>query len=136
MQGFVPWRTFPGSVALSSRTTKAKRGSLNSAWEKAQSGAVLRSPKLGVSMRVLSRSNRAVALSIQASVASAPARSPAHLRFGPYELDPKAGELRIGEIKIVLQDQPCSILLMLIERAGDVLTRDEIQKRLWPERHR
>jgi DNA-binding winged helix-turn-helix (wHTH) protein len=84
-------------------------------------------------MSVLSRSNPAVAPSFQASVAAVPARSQARVRFGPFELDPKAGELRIGETKVVLQEQPYNILLMLIEHSGDVLTRDEIQKRLWPD---
>jgi DNA-binding winged helix-turn-helix (wHTH) protein len=55
------------------------------------------------------------------------------VRFGPYELDTRAGELRLGESKIVLPDQPHKILLLLIERRGDIVTRDEIQKCLWAD---
>jgi len=59
--------------------------------------------------------------------------SPAHaLRFGDFELDVRAGELRQGEHRIRLQEQPFQILLMLLEHPGEVVTREEIRKRLWP----
>ena len=54
------------------------------------------------------------------------------VRFGAFEFDLKAGELRKGTRKILLQEQPFQILLMLVQRHGDVVTLDEIQKRLWP----
>jgi eukaryotic-like serine/threonine-protein kinase len=57
---------------------------------------------------------------------------PVRVRFGAFELDPKAGELRLGELRIVLQEQSFQILQMLVERAGELVTRDEIQKKLWP----
>ena len=55
------------------------------------------------------------------------------LRFGPFELDVRAGELRKRGRKILLQEQPLQILLMLWERPGDVVLREEIRKRLWPD---
>lgn len=60
-------------------------------------------------------------------------RSPAQgVRFGGYELDMRAGELRKGEHRIRLQEQPFQILVMLLEHPGEVVTREEIRKRLWP----
>ena len=55
------------------------------------------------------------------------------IRFGPFELDPRSGELRKSGMKIKLQDQPFQILLTLLERPGEIVTREELQKRLWPE---
>jgi serine/threonine protein kinase/DNA-binding winged helix-turn-helix (wHTH) protein len=57
---------------------------------------------------------------------------PNRVRFGAFEFDLKAGELRKGTRKVLLQEQSFQILLMLVQRPGDVLTRDEIQRRLWP----
>ncbi len=58
---------------------------------------------------------------------------PARLvRFGAFELDVRAGELRKHGIKIRLQEQPFRILLMLVEHPGEVVLRDEIRKKLWP----
>lgn len=54
------------------------------------------------------------------------------VRFGPFELDVRAGELTRRGRKILLQEQPFQILLMLLERPGDVVLREEIRKRLWP----
>jgi DNA-binding winged helix-turn-helix (wHTH) protein len=54
------------------------------------------------------------------------------LHFGDFELDVRAGELRRGKLRIRLQEQPFQILLMLLERPGEVVTREEIQARLWP----
>ena len=53
--------------------------------------------------------------------------------FGDFELDVRRGELRQGDQTIFLQEQPFQILLMLVERDGDIVTRDEIQKKLWPD---
>jgi serine/threonine protein kinase/tetratricopeptide (TPR) repeat protein len=53
-------------------------------------------------------------------------------RFGVFELDLRAGELRKHGLRVRLQDQPFQILAMLLERPGDVITREEIQRRLWP----
>ena len=53
-------------------------------------------------------------------------------RFGVFELDPRAGELRKQGMKIKLQGQPVQILVMLLERPGEIVTREELQKKLWP----
>jgi TolB-like protein/DNA-binding winged helix-turn-helix (wHTH) protein/Tfp pilus assembly protein PilF len=57
--------------------------------------------------------------------------SPRAYRFGVFEFDPAAGELRKQGMKIKLQGQPLDILAMLVERPGDVVTREDLQKRLW-----
>ncbi len=57
---------------------------------------------------------------------------PATLRFGVFELDPRAGELRKKGMKIRLQGQPVEILVMLLEGAGEIITREELQQKLWP----
>jgi eukaryotic-like serine/threonine-protein kinase len=58
---------------------------------------------------------------------------PSHVvRLGPFKLDLKAGELQKNGRRIRLQEQPFRVLQMLVERAGDVVTREELQKRLWP----
>ena len=53
-------------------------------------------------------------------------------RFGPFELDARAGELRKHGIRIKLREQPVQILLMLLENPGEVVLREEIRHRLWP----
>jgi len=52
-------------------------------------------------------------------------------RFGPFELDLRAGELRKKGYQIRLQNQPFQILVLLLENAGDVVTREQIQEKLW-----
>jgi TolB-like protein/DNA-binding winged helix-turn-helix (wHTH) protein/Tfp pilus assembly protein PilF len=54
------------------------------------------------------------------------------LRFGVFELDPRAGELRKKGMKIRLQGQPVEILTMLLKHPGEIVTREELQKKLWP----
>ncbi len=53
-------------------------------------------------------------------------------RFGLYEADVQAGELRKNGQRLRLQEQPFQILVLLLERAGEVVTREEVQQRLWP----
>src|SRR6188472_3593056 len=53
-------------------------------------------------------------------------------KFGTFEVDLRARELRKGGIRIRLQDQPFEILAMMLERPGDVVTREELSRRLWP----
>jgi DNA-binding winged helix-turn-helix (wHTH) protein len=55
-----------------------------------------------------------------------------HVVFGAFELDVRAGELRKHGVKIRLQEQPFRVLLMLLERPGEVVLREEIRKKLWP----
>lgn len=57
---------------------------------------------------------------------------PPTLHFGVFELDPRAGELRKKGVKIRLQGQPVDILVMLLQRPGETVTREELQKKLWP----
>ena len=52
--------------------------------------------------------------------------------FGAFKFDLKAGELYRAGQKVRLQEQPFRILEMLIARPGDVATRDQIRKKLWP----
>src|SRR5215471_2442090 len=54
------------------------------------------------------------------------------LRFGPFELDVRAGELRKHGIRLRLREQPVQILLLLLEHPGEVVLREEIRLRLWP----
>ena len=53
-------------------------------------------------------------------------------RFGPFELDVRAGELRKYGIRLRLREQPLRILLLLLERPGEVVLRTEIRDKLWP----
>jgi DNA-binding winged helix-turn-helix (wHTH) protein len=63
-----------------------------------------------------------------------PARSqlPRLLRFGLFEIDVPAGELRENGVKLKLQEQPFQILCLLVEQPGEVVTREELRNRLWP----
>ncbi len=54
------------------------------------------------------------------------------VRFGLFEVDLRAGELRKQGIKIKLQEQPLQILAMLLEHPGQVVTREELRNKLWP----
>ena len=54
------------------------------------------------------------------------------LRFAGFEVDPRARELRRKGVRIRLQDQPLEVLLLLLERKGDVVSREELKQRLWP----
>ena len=49
------------------------------------------------------------------------------VRFGPYELDVRAGELRKFGIRIKLNEQPVKILVLLLQKAGEVVLREEIR---------
>jgi len=53
------------------------------------------------------------------------------VRFGDVEFDPLAGELRRGADTTRLEPQPARVLALLVERAGDVVTREELQQRVW-----
>jgi len=54
------------------------------------------------------------------------------IRFGIFEADLQAGELRRNGIKVRLQEQPFQVLTMLLERPGELVTREELRSRLWP----
>ena len=59
----------------------------------------------------------------------APTNSP--VRFGVFELDARAGELRRSGYRVALQPQPLEILRALLERPGEVVTREELRRRVW-----
>lgn len=62
-------------------------------------------------------------------------QAPAHasrVRFSSFEVDLRSGELRKHGLRVKLQVQPFQILALLLERPGDVVTREELQARLWP----
>lgn len=58
---------------------------------------------------------------------------PPKLKFGPFVVDLVAGEIRKNGARIRLQEKPLRILAMLTERPGQLVTRDELNKRLWPD---
>ena len=61
------------------------------------------------------------------------ASSPRELvRFGVFELDLRCGEMRRQGLRIRLQEQPFQVLAMLLERPGELVTREELRKKLWP----
>jgi len=59
--------------------------------------------------------------------------SPRIVRFGNFEVNLSAGELRKNGAKLKLTGQPFQVLSILLERPGGVVTREELQKRLWPD---
>lgn len=54
------------------------------------------------------------------------------IRFGVFEVDLRGGELRKNGVKIKLQEQPFRVLVTLLRHAGDVVTREELRRELWP----
>jgi Tol biopolymer transport system component/DNA-binding winged helix-turn-helix (wHTH) protein len=54
------------------------------------------------------------------------------IRFGVFEVNVKTGELRKQGARIRLQEQPFQVLVMLLEKPGEIVTREEMQQRLWP----
>jgi TolB-like protein/DNA-binding winged helix-turn-helix (wHTH) protein/Tfp pilus assembly protein PilF len=58
--------------------------------------------------------------------------TPQTFRFGLFELDVSSGELHRAGRRVVLQGLPLQVLHLLVERAGEVVTRAEVQRRLWP----
>jgi Tol biopolymer transport system component/DNA-binding winged helix-turn-helix (wHTH) protein len=59
--------------------------------------------------------------------------APRLVRFGAFEVDVRAGELRKDGAKLKLTGQPFHVLTILLEQPGEVVTREELQKRLWPD---
>src|SRR5262245_6503187 len=61
--------------------------------------------------------------------------APAHgwIRFGPFALDPRSGHLRNGHREQCLSDQPLALLNALLERPGELVAREELVRRLWPQ---
>jgi DNA-binding winged helix-turn-helix (wHTH) protein len=61
-----------------------------------------------------------------------PGNAQTRAEFSGFQLDLTSGELIRGARKVRLQGQPFQVLCLLLERAGEVVTRDELQRRLWP----
>ncbi len=55
------------------------------------------------------------------------------LRFGVFEVDLASGELRKSGVKIKVQDLPFRFLAVLLERPGEVVTREQLREMLWPD---
>src|SRR5215510_13128407 len=62
-----------------------------------------------------------------------PTRPTSVARFGIYEISFQSGELRKAGIKIKVQQQPLKLLEILLETPGEIVTREELRTRIWPE---
>lgn len=60
-------------------------------------------------------------------------RCPAILRFGTFEMNVRAGELHRQGTRIRLQEQPFQLLAVLLQRPGDLVTREELRAHIWPQ---
>ena len=65
-------------------------------------------------------------------VSMSPNRTNGIFRFGVYEADPASGELRKSGLRLRVQEQPFQVLLVLLERPSEVVTREELRQKLWP----
>jgi DNA-binding winged helix-turn-helix (wHTH) protein len=61
-----------------------------------------------------------------------PVNTPRAWRFGVFELDASSGELRRNGTVVRLREQPARILLLLLENAGQIVTREQLRQQLWP----
>jgi TolB-like protein/DNA-binding winged helix-turn-helix (wHTH) protein/Tfp pilus assembly protein PilF len=55
------------------------------------------------------------------------------IRFGPFDLDPRSGEFWKDHVRVKLSEQPLQVLLALLERPGEVVSREDLRHRLWPD---
>ena len=58
--------------------------------------------------------------------------APTVVRFGAFEADLATGELRRKGVRISLQEQPFQVMALLVERPGELVTREQIRQRIWP----
>ena len=58
-------------------------------------------------------------------------RPPARLRFGIFEVDVRSREVRKQGVRIKLQEQPFHVLKVLLERPGEIVTREELRSQIW-----
>src|SRR5260370_15558099 len=63
---------------------------------------------------------------------STPTQAPAVRRFGAFEINFQSGELRKNGIRLRLSGQPFQVLTALVERPGEVVSREELHSKLWP----
>src|SRR6266566_9585562 len=61
-----------------------------------------------------------------------PSRQTSVVRFGTYEIALHSGELRKAGVRIRVQQQPLKLLEILLEHSGEVVTREELRSRIWP----
>src|SRR5215468_994828 len=61
-----------------------------------------------------------------------PVPSPRLIRFGVFELDLRSGELQRQGRKVRLEGQPVQVLICLLENPGELVTREELHRKLWP----
>jgi DNA-binding winged helix-turn-helix (wHTH) protein len=61
------------------------------------------------------------------------AQTPETFRFGEFELNVDAGELRRNNRRLKLQPQPFKLLVLLVRRAGNLVSREDIRRELWPD---
>ena len=66
-------------------------------------------------------------------MAEAPRAASDVIRFGVFELNLRSGELRKAGLRVNLQEQPLRTLALLLEHPGEVVTRDALRQRLWPQ---
>src|SRR5258708_3620866 len=62
---------------------------------------------------------------------SVPTQSPRQIRFGEFKIDLHTGELSTNRQKSTLSDKPLQLLVALLERPGELLTREELKQSLW-----
>jgi DNA-binding response OmpR family regulator len=67
------------------------------------------------------------------SAGDMPAPAEPVVRFGAFDVDRRSGELRKGGVRIRIPEQPFRILTALLDRPGEIVTREELRKTLWPE---
>jgi DNA-binding winged helix-turn-helix (wHTH) protein len=60
-------------------------------------------------------------------------QTPETFRFGEFELNVEAGELRRNNRRLKIQPQPFKLLVLLVRRAGNLVSRDDIRHELWPD---
>src|SRR6266576_3743209 len=60
-------------------------------------------------------------------------RSSRIIRFGIFEADLQTGELHRNGVKVAMQGQPFQVCTLLLEHAGELVTREELRQRIWPE---
>jgi DNA-binding winged helix-turn-helix (wHTH) protein len=65
-------------------------------------------------------------------MSSPPASARRLVRFGVFELDAHSGELRKSGVRLSVQDQPLQVLKLLLDRPGELVTREELRQQLWP----
>src|SRR5713226_3017245 len=64
---------------------------------------------------------------------SLPSKLPQVLQFGVFHVDVRAGELRKNGAKLKLQEQPFQVLSILLEHPGELVSREELRNRVWPQ---